>query len=99
MKKYIVAERNRSRDAFDFVNEDTTDLGDIWHTHCPYKLDNDQIDRLKPLVFEKRAEAVKYKDTQQSQANHDWRENGYIHKRYGHSKSKWKVEEYNCNLF
>ena len=52
MKKYIVIERNRKWDSFDFINEDTKDLGDIWHTHCPYKLSDNKKDGLKPMLFE-----------------------------------------------
>ena len=36
-KKYIVVERNRKWDSFDLINEDTTDLSDIWESHIPYK--------------------------------------------------------------
>lgn len=99
MKKYIVVERNRNWETFDFINESTTNLGDIWHTHCPYKLDDDKKEDLKPRIFNKRSEAVRYKDAQQSSANNDWLENGHIHKIYGQSKPKWKVEEYSGDLF
>jgi len=99
MKKYVVVDRNRNWDSFDFICEDTTNLGDIWHSHCPYNLEESQREKLRPLIFEKRSDAVKYKDAQQSSANHDWSENGHIHKIYGHSKPRWKVEEYNGDLF
>ena len=99
MKKYIVIERNRKWDSFDFINDDTRDLGDIWHTHCPYKLSDDKKDGLKPMLFENRQDAVRYKNTQQSMSNGDWMENSHIHKMYGDSKPKWKVEEYSGNLF
>jgi hypothetical protein len=85
MKKYIVVERSRNWDSFDFINEDTKNLGDIWHTHCPYKLSDDKKDGLKPMLFER--------------ANEDWMENRHIHKMYGDSKPKWKVEEYSGSLF
>lgn len=98
-KKYIVIERNRNWDSFDFINESTTNLGDIWHTHCPYKLEDDKKVGLKPLIFDNRNDAVRYKDTQQASANNDWLENGHIHKIYGQSKPKWKVEIYSGNLF
>ena len=61
MKKYIVIERNRKWDSFDFINDDTRDLGDIWHTHCPYKLSDDKKDGLKPMLFENRQDAVNIK--------------------------------------
>lgn len=99
MKKYIVVERNRKWDSFDLINEDTTGLDDVWETHIPYKLDVEQRDRIKPLIFDDRSEAVKYKNKHQSDWNRDWRENDYIYKRYGDSKPKWKVEEYMGNLF
>ena len=63
MKKYIVIERSRNWDSFDFINEDTKNLGDIWHTHCPYKLSDDKKDGLRPMLFESRQDAVKYKNT------------------------------------
>ena len=62
MKKYIVVERNRKWGSFDLINEDTTDLSDIWESHIPYKLNIEQRGRIKPLIFDKRSEAVKYKD-------------------------------------
>ena len=51
------------------------------------------------MLFESRQDAVRYKNTQQSMANEDWMENRHIHKMYGDSKPKWKVEEYSGNLF
>mgnify|MGYP001300294990 FL=1 len=99
MKKYIVIERSRNWDSFDFINEDTKNLGDIWNTHCPYKLSEDKKDGLKPMLFESRQDAVKYKNTQQSRSNKDWNENRDLHKMLGESKPKWKVEEYSGNLF
>ena len=99
MKKYIVIERSRTRKAFDFINGDTKSLGDIWHTSCPYELSDDKKVELNPLLFESRQDAVKYKNTQQSVANEDWAENKHFHKMYGDSKPKWKIEEYNGNLF
>ena len=99
MKKYIVIERTRNWDSFDFINEDTKNLGDIWNTHCPYKLSEDKKDGLKPMLFESRQDAVKYKNTQQSRSNKDWNENRDLHKMLGESKPKWKVEEYSGNLF
>ena len=99
MKKYIVIERSRNWDSFDFINEDTKNLGDIWHTHCPYKLSDDKKGGLRPMLFESRQDAVKYKNTQQSRSNKDWNENRDLHKMLGESKPKWKVEEYSGNLF
>lgn len=99
MKKYIVVERNRKWDSFDFLNEDTTGLNEIWETHCPYKLSEEEKNRLRPLIFDKRSEAVKYKDKIQSDHNRNWAENSYVYKMYGDSKPKWKVEEYTGELF
>jgi hypothetical protein len=99
MKKYIVVERNRKFNSFDLINEDTTGLDDIWETHIPYKLNVEERSRIKPLIFDNRSDAVKYKDKHQSDWNRDWRENDYIYKRYGDSKPKWKIEEYTGNLF
>jgi len=99
MKKYIIVERNRRWNAFDFLNESTKGLDEIWETHCPYKVNEDEKSNLKPLIFDNRSEAIKYKDKIQSDYNRDWSENGYIHKMYGDSKPKWKVEEYFGSLF
>jgi hypothetical protein len=99
MKKYVVVERKRKIDGFEFINSDTKDLGEIWITSCPYKINDDSRESLSPLFFEKRSDAVKYKDVQQSQSDKDWRENSYIYKRYGDSKPKWKIEEYKGDLF
>ena len=52
-----------------------------------------------PLLFESKQDAAKYKNILQSVANEDWAENKHYHKMYGDSKPKWKVEEYNGNLF
>jgi hypothetical protein len=38
-KKYVVIENNSHSDSFDFINEDTTDLDDIWYSTCPYKIE------------------------------------------------------------
>ena len=99
MKKYIVVERNRKWDSFDFLNEDTTGLNEIWETHCPYKLSEEEKNGLRPLIFDNRGEAVKYKDKIQSDYNRNWMENSYVYKMYGDSKPKWKVEEYTGDLF
>lgn len=99
LKKYIVVERKSRWKTFDFINDDTTGLDDIWHTSCPYKINEDEKDRLRPLIFDNRSEAVKYKDTQQSYSDYDWGNNGYYYKMHGKSKPKWKVEEYNGQLF
>jgi len=99
MKKYIVVERTRSWDSFNLVNEDTTALNDIWETHVPYKLDEDKKSNIKPLIFDNRPDALKYKNKHQSDSDRDWRENDWIYRRYGDSKPKWKVEVYSGNLF
>jgi len=99
MKKYIVVERNRKWDSFDLINEDTNGLGEIWESHIPYKLNIEERDRIKPLIFDNRSEAVKYKDKIQSDHNRGWLENSHIYKMYGDSKPKWKVEEYTGELF
>lgn len=99
MKKYIIVERNRNWDAFDFVNEDTTGLNDIWETHCPYNLSEEEKTNLQPLTFDNRSEAIKYKDKLQSDHNRIWMEKSHIYKIYGYSKPKWKVEEYYGSLF
>ena len=99
MKKYIVIERSRCVKSFDFINKDTKDLGDIWHTHCPYTLSENKKGDLKPLLFESRRDAVKFKNTIQFISNEDWVENGHVHKVYGDSKPKWKVEIYGGDLF
>jgi hypothetical protein len=99
MKKYVIVERYRKRDGFDFINEDTNGITEIWETMVPFNLKEEDKGRLKPKVFDNRSEAVKYKDTRQSQSNADWSENDYIYKRYGDSKPKWKVEEYFGDLF
>lgn len=99
MKKYIVVERSSRWDTFDFINDGTTGLSDIWHTHCPYKIDESEKSRLAPLVFDSKSDATKYKDAQQSWASHDWDQNGMYHRMYGNKKPKWKVEEYSGELF
>lgn len=99
MKKYIIVERNRRWETFDFINDGTTNLDDIWHTTCPYNLNEIERDKLSPLIFDNRSEAIKYKDRQQSYYNNDWKENSYIYKFHGFSKPKWKVEEYTGQLF
>lgn len=99
MKKYVIVERNRKWNSFDFVNDTTKGLDEIWETHCPYKLSEDEKSRLKPLIFDSRAEAVKYKNKLQSDHNRGWTENSHIYKMYGDSKPKWKVEEYFGDLF
>ena len=99
MKKYVIVERNRKWNSFDFVNDSTKGLDEIWETHCPYKLSEDEKSRLKPLIFDSRTEAVKYKNKLQSDHNRGWAENSYIYKMYGDSKPKWKVEEYFGSLF
>jgi len=98
-KKYIVVERNRKWDYFDLINEDTTDLGDIWESHIPYKLNIEERPNIKPLIFDKRGEAVKYKNKIQSDYNRDWEGNKWNYKMYGDSKPKWRVEEYTGELF
>ena len=52
MKKYVIVERNRKWNSFDFVNDTTKGLDEIWETHCPYKLSEDEKSRLKPLIFD-----------------------------------------------
>jgi len=99
MKKYVVVERNRKFNSFDFINEGTKDLGEIWETHCPYSISESEKMGLKPLIFDNRAEAIKYKNKIQSDHNRAWTENSFIYKMYGDSKPKWKVEEYYGNLF
>lgn len=99
MKKYVIVERNRKWNSFDFVNDSTKGLDEIWETHCPYKLSEDEKYRLKPLIFDIRTEAVKYKNKLQSDYNREWSENSYIYKMHGYSKPKWKVEEYFGDLF
>jgi hypothetical protein len=99
MKKYVVVERNRKFNTFNFINEGTTDLSEIWETHCPYSISENEKMSLKPLIFDNRTEAIKYKNKIQSDHNRGWAENGYIYKMYGDSKSKWRVEEYYGSLF
>ena len=99
MKKYIVIERNRKRDSFDLINEDTDGLDNIWESHIPYKLNEDEKPNVRPLIFDNRSEAVKYKNKAQSDRDRDWRENDYIYKSFGDLKPKWKIEEYTGNLF
>jgi len=99
MKKYIVIERNRKQDSFDLVNQDTSGLDDIWETHIPYDLNVDERTNIRPLIFDKRFEAVKYKNKIQLDHNRNWEENKWNYKMYGDSKPKWKVEEYKGELF
>lgn len=99
MKNYIITERSRKFNSFSFVNGDTKDLKDIWITNCPYKIDSNSLDRLNPKVFNKKSDAYKYLDVQQSTSNNDWSENSHIYKMHGDSKPKWRIEEYDGNLF
>ncbi len=99
MKKYVVVERSRKCDSFEFVNTETTGLGDIWYSLCPYRVDESTKEKLKPLVFDSKSEATKYKDVQQSIYEKDWFNNSFYYKNMGYSKPKWKVEEYSGDLF
>ena len=99
MKKYIVVERNRKFDSFDLINEDTDGLDTIWESHIPYHLNEDEKPRVRPLIFDNRSDAVRYKNKAQSDWDREWWENDYIYKRFGDLKPKWKVEEYTGNLF
>ena len=94
MKKYIIVERNESFKSCLILNESSTSLGDMWWSCIPYKIDKKELEGIKPKVFDSRTDAMKYKKVLQSQANDDWRENGYIHKMYGKQKQKWVIEEY-----
>lgn len=97
MKKYVIVERNRKWNSFDFVNESTIGLDEIWETHCPYKISEDEKSRLKPLIFDNRTEAIKYKNKLQSDHNRGRMGNRFL--MWGDSKPKWKVEEYFGDLF
>lgn len=99
MKKYVIVERKRKWNSFDFVNESTIGLDEIWETHCPYKISEDEKSILKPLIFDNRTEAIKYKNKLQSDHNRGWMDSSRIYKMYGDSKPKWKVEEYFGDLF
>ena len=98
-KKYVVIENNSYSDSFDFINEDTTDLDNIWHTTCSYEIEKSEMEKLKPMLFENRSDAKLFKDTQQRYSNNHWLENGHILKMYGSSKPKWKVVEYSEIMF
>tara|TARA_B100000963_G_scaffold361470_1_gene397062 strand:- start:3115 stop:3417 length:303 start_codon:yes stop_codon:yes gene_type:complete len=99
MSKYIVTERCRKNKSFAFVNEDTKNLENIWITECPYNLPIEKQSELRPLIFQNRQDALKYKQRQQVLANDDWYELQYTYKMYGDSKPKWVVESYKGNLF
>jgi len=99
MKKYVVIERSKKSDSFEFVNTETTGLGDIWYSVCTYRVDESIKGNLKPLIFNSKSEAVKYKDVQQSIYEKDWFDHYPIYKNMGYSKPKWKVEEYSGDLF
>ena len=63
----------------------------IWVSLISAKL----IDEMpEPKLFEKRADAIEWKDRLQAQADADWRENDYIHKMYGQMKPKFKIYKY-----
>ena len=98
-KKYVVIENNSHSDSFDFINEDTTDLDDIWYSTCPYKIEKSEMEKLKPMLFENRSDAKLFKDMQQRYSNNDWEKNRHIHKTYGYSKPKWKVVKYSEIMF
>lgn len=98
-KRYIITERNRQRDAFHVLNEDTNGLDDIWETHIPYNLKESRKQELRPRIFDSRSDAVKYKNKRQGDSDRDWRENDWMYKSYGDSKPKWAVEEYSGDLF
>ena len=94
MKKYIVVDNNSHPDSFDFINEDTTDLDNIWYSTCPYKIEKSELEKIKPLIFENKSVAKLFKNKQQRYSNDDWKKNSHIHKIYGISKPKWRISEY-----
>lgn len=92
MKKYIVIDREESRDAVLFICEDTESINNIFWTTAPIKINNAKD--LEPMVFEDRSEAVRFKNRLQAQVNVDWADNGHIHRVYGKRKAAFKVEPY-----
>ena len=100
MRKYVVVERSRFINSFQFINDETNSLDEIWETISPYKIESEDKKRLSPLIFDNKTDAIKYKNRLQSFYDNDWRNNRkYYRNMVGSVKPKWKVEEYFGDLF
>ena len=88
--KYYIADFASQRDGgWQQLSADAV-KDNLWVSFIPFSCKDIPV----PKLFEKRADAVEWKDRLQAQYNSDWRENSHIHKMYGQSKPKFKIYKY-----
>ncbi len=90
--KYIIQDLYHSRDCIQFLNNETTDLENLWYTMWPKKKEKDS--EFRPMIFDDMKEAKRYLTEVKRRAKIDWSENAYIHKMYGYNKPEWDIYEY-----
>lgn len=89
---YIIQDLYHSRDSIQFLNNETTDLENLWYTMWPKKKEKDS--EFQPKIFEDLKEAKRYLTEVKRRAKIDWSENAHIHKMYGYNKPEWDIYEY-----
>jgi len=89
--KYYIADFNTFRidGGWQQLSEDAV-LDNLWVSNIPHNCE----DIPTPKLFDKRGDAMEWKDRVQAQYNADWQENSHIHKMYGKSKAQFKIYKY-----
>lgn len=91
--KYIIQDLYHSRDCIQFLNNETSNLENLWYTMWPKKKEKDND--FRPMIFDDIKEAKRYLTEVKRHAKIDWSENAHIHKMYGYNKPEWDIYEYN----
>lgn len=93
-KKYVIKDLYSDRDISYFVSDSTTSLEDIWKSGHFKDKNRKPNEDFKPKVFYDLKEAKRYLKEVKRLSNQEWKENGWINKIHGKSKSQWDIYEY-----
>ena len=89
---YIIVDRTAHTDAYQFINDSTTDLENICMTLVPYKLTK-QATLPTPKIFEKKSDTQPYLARIRQFVRDEDDKAGYLNPIFNRKKAVYKVEK------